>query len=345
MQILAVDDDKTFLQLLQSVLAAAGYDALETALSAPEAKKRIDEAESAFDCVLLDIDMPGIDGIELCRQIRAVAGYEITPILMLTAKLDDASIEGAFEAGATDYVTKPLRGLELGARIRTARLLTEQMRISVGLERSAAQLASRLGASARRPLEEAFVVEDVPACLSEKDLERVLSLLPANLFAIETFALRIEGIESLYEDADAVSYDALIRDVVQSVSRKLAPSQHFIAHAGDGVFGCVVVGRGRQDLNRNLYEPFFWNVETPALGDGPRVVQLSMTRVGRPKVESGKTCVDTLRTAIATASEDRLVLRLKALPDLSKPRPGHIVPKRPRLGARRRPRPVASQAS
>ncbi|WP_210410481.1 PleD family two-component system response regulator [Oceanicola sp. D3] len=344
LRILAVDDDETFLQLLRTVLAEAGYQDLDTALHAQDAMQKITEAKQPFDCVLLDIAMPGIDGIELCGKVRALPDYRITPILMLTAKLDDASIERAFDAGASDYVTKPIRGLELGARIRTARLLAEQMRRSVGLERSAAQLASRLETLARRSLDEGFTIQGVAACMPDRDLEQMLELLPKTTVATEVFALRIEGIQDIYRNSTAEQFNALLTEVAGNISAKLASSQHFISYVGSGVFGCVVLGNGRRNLEVDVTRLEFWNLKTDVFGNGPQNIRVTMSRTRRPKVEPGKVCVQTLRTAIARATEERLMRRLQLEIDQTKRRDGIIVPRRPRLGGTRRPRPTPPEA-
>ncbi|MBS8225938.1 response regulator [Vannielia litorea] len=344
MRILAVDDDETFLQLLRTVLGEAGYEDLETALCAEDAMRKVAEATSPFDCVLLDIAMPGTDGIELCRSIRALPDYRIKPILMLTAKLDDASIEQAFNAGASDYVTKPVRGLELGARIRTARLLAEQTRRSAGLERSAAQLASRLEKLARRPLDESFTIKGVSASMSDRDLEQLLMLLPSKIFATEAFALRIEGIQELYDNSSAEQFNALLTEVAGSISAKLSSTQHFISYAGSGVFGCVVLGSGRRELGIDLNSPGLWNLKSEAFGDETLDICVTMSRTRRPKLETGKGCVQTLRMATAGATEDRLMHRLQMELDQNRLRDGVIVPRRPRLGVSRRQRPTPIDA-
>ena len=125
MRILAVDDDPVFLQLLTTVLVGAGYKAVTKTESAADAIRILRSGEDKFDCLLLDIKMPGMCGIELCRKVRRLPEYKDTPIIMLTALKDGESIEKAFEAGANDYVTKPLQGIELGSRIRMATQLND----------------------------------------------------------------------------------------------------------------------------------------------------------------------------------------------------------------------------
>jgi CheY-like chemotaxis protein len=77
----------------------------------------IDAVVSGFDCFILDVQMPGMDGIELCGQIRAIEVYKDTPIIMNTAVADRDYIDAAFAAGATDYLTKPVDEVEVKARL------------------------------------------------------------------------------------------------------------------------------------------------------------------------------------------------------------------------------------
>jgi len=114
MRILAVDNNAIFLDLLTRVLFAAGYDEVTLAQSADKALSRIAASTVPFDCFLLDIRMPGKDGISLCREVRAISAYSGVPILLLTGMTDTIYIDRAFESGATDYISKPLNGLGLG---------------------------------------------------------------------------------------------------------------------------------------------------------------------------------------------------------------------------------------
>ena len=73
-----------------------------------------------FDCLLFDISMPGMDGVELCRCVRQFPQYRQTPVIMLTAMRDMTHMGDAYRAGATDYVTKPFDIEELGLRLHAA---------------------------------------------------------------------------------------------------------------------------------------------------------------------------------------------------------------------------------
>lgn len=112
-RILVVDDDTALAEMIGIVLRTEGF---ETAFCADGG-----EAVSAFrserpDLVLLDLMLPGIDGIEVCRRIRNESGV---PIIMLTARADTSDVVAGLEAGADDYMVKPFNPKELVARIRT----------------------------------------------------------------------------------------------------------------------------------------------------------------------------------------------------------------------------------
>jgi len=112
-RILVVDDDTALAEMIGIVLRAEGFEPFFSAdgTDAVDAFHR-----SKPDLVLLDLMLPGIDGIEVCSRIRSESGV---PIIMLTAKSDTADVVKGLESGADDYVVKPFNPKELVARIRT----------------------------------------------------------------------------------------------------------------------------------------------------------------------------------------------------------------------------------
>jgi len=114
-RILVVDDEKAILELLDYNLARDGYDV--TCVATGEAALDAVRSE-APDLVLLDLMLPGIDGLEVCRQLRGEAGTGRIPIVMLTAKGEEADIVAGLELGADDYITKPFSPRVLLARIK-----------------------------------------------------------------------------------------------------------------------------------------------------------------------------------------------------------------------------------
>lgn len=110
--ILIVDDDTALAEMVGIVLRGEGF-ATEFVSHGDEAVERYREVEP--DLVLLDLMLPGKDGIEICREIRGISG---TPIVMVTAKGDATDVVKGLESGADDYVVKPFNPKELVARVR-----------------------------------------------------------------------------------------------------------------------------------------------------------------------------------------------------------------------------------
>src|SRR5215831_5123382 len=111
-RVLVVDDDAALAEMLGIVLRGEGFE--PTFVS--DGDKAVEVfRESRPDLVLLDLMLPGTDGIDVCRQIRAESG---TPIVMLTARGDTVDVVLGLESGADDYIVKPFKPKELVARVR-----------------------------------------------------------------------------------------------------------------------------------------------------------------------------------------------------------------------------------
>lgn len=114
-KILLVDDEQDILEFLSYNLKKEGYN-VTTALSGKEA---IEIAQKEMpNLVLLDVMMPGLDGIEVCRELRQIKGLEDVVIAFLTARSEDYSHIAGFEAGADDYINKPIKPRVLISRIK-----------------------------------------------------------------------------------------------------------------------------------------------------------------------------------------------------------------------------------
>jgi two-component system KDP operon response regulator KdpE len=113
-RILVVDDEPQIRRVLRTALSAQGYE-IHDARTGEEALEEL--REQRFDLILLDMNMPGIGGLETCRQIRASSEVAI---IMLTVRDSEHDKVAALDAGADDYVTKPFGMPELSARIRAA---------------------------------------------------------------------------------------------------------------------------------------------------------------------------------------------------------------------------------
>ena len=115
-RILIVDDNPTNVKVLQTRLAAEGYEVL----TAADGEEGLAAArQHTPDLILLDVMMPKLDGFEVCRRLRADAAFPFTPIIMVTAMADSKDVIAGLEAGGDEYLTKPVDHAALAARVRS----------------------------------------------------------------------------------------------------------------------------------------------------------------------------------------------------------------------------------
>jgi diguanylate cyclase (GGDEF)-like protein len=138
--IIAVDDDPDLLSLIEALLQPLG----ERIIAITDPTRVLEAlAESAPDLVILDVDMPQLNGIELCRVLRSDPRWSAVPVLFLTARTEASTVTRMFEAGGDDFVAKPVLGPELVARVRNRLERTRMLR-------RAADVDSLTGVATRR---------------------------------------------------------------------------------------------------------------------------------------------------------------------------------------------------
>jgi sigma-B regulation protein RsbU (phosphoserine phosphatase) len=150
MKILIAEDDRVSRQILTNALGKWGYETVVT-LDGAQAWEELQKSEAPA-MAILDWMMPGLDGIELTRRVRTLVQPVPTYVMLLTARADKESIVAGLEAGANDYLTKPVDLSELRARVQVGRQMVEVQ----------TQLADRVG-----QLEQAL-----------NDVQRLHGLLP-----------------------------------------------------------------------------------------------------------------------------------------------------------------------
>ena len=113
--VLLADDDQTTRLVLSAILESQGYR-VDTA---ERGEKCLFLAlENTYDAVLIDINMPGIGGIDLCKRLRELSRYKMTPIIVITSMDEESSLTGAFSVGASDFISKPVNAVVLAARLK-----------------------------------------------------------------------------------------------------------------------------------------------------------------------------------------------------------------------------------
>ena len=115
-RILVVDDEEDLLELVRYTLTKQGY----TVTCVGSGEEAVREArQQPPDAMVLDLMLPGIDGLEVCRRLRAEAKTRDIPIIMLTAKSEERDVIAGLEQGSDDYLTKPFSPRVLSARVKS----------------------------------------------------------------------------------------------------------------------------------------------------------------------------------------------------------------------------------
>jgi hypothetical protein len=185
-KIIIIDDDDTIRMSLKDILTEKGFSDIIEADTGESGLELIDN--NNVDCVLLDLHMPGIDGFEVCKRLRANEKTKNIPIILLTARFKDSeSIVKGFEAGANDFLTKPYNIVELLARIKSAlksKRKTEQLKNERDLSKNLVEDANAIVLV----LDRSYNIINV-----NKKAENILGLTRNELFNKNFF-------EHLYED-------------------------------------------------------------------------------------------------------------------------------------------------
>jgi len=241
MKILIVDDDPIFLDLIEQTLQSLGYTDLYRALSAYEALAAARTAVTPFDCFLLDIQMPKMNGIQLCAALREDDRYAYAPILMVTAMTEKHFVDEAFQSGASDYVTKPIETIEIKARMgMVEKLLSE--RLQTGTLQT--QLFETEAAFGRHvAFDEPFILPEVPWVLPLSSLENyVLRLGNMRMFTSVAIGIHVKNARALFAATPDVEFIDQMSEIAVIISEMLPKAPSFLAYAGSGDF-CAVIPR------------------------------------------------------------------------------------------------------
>lgn len=313
MRILAVDDDPIILDLLKGALPAAhGYD-LVCCASAEEALDTLEEGPQGFECFLLDIMLPGIDGIELCENLRGLDTYRATPIIMITASKEPGLMGRAFHAGATDFVTKPLDGMELGARINTASMLNN----SLLREREAQHSLEEMTAKLKLRFEESIEL-DVNGVTDLITLENDLLRMHDGLYAMTLFAVDVIGMEETYRETSARAFRCQLEQVGKVLRTELGGAPWKLAYTGGGRFAAVTMSRKRPNFEVMRAQmqatlALDWDVSG---SEEKAVPELMITPLSDQRLWSGRSASDFLRGALEDVKVPAVIMAEAVVEDL-----------------------------
>jgi phosphate regulon transcriptional regulator PhoB len=207
-KVLVIDDEKDIVSLLRYHLEKSGFQCLE-GMDGSAALRLVREHHP--DLLILDLMLPGMDGLEICRQLRQDITTARLPILMLTAKAEEVDRVVGLEVGADDYVVKPFSPRELVARVRAIlRRAHEPVELS----------AKRIGELEVDESRHSVAVQGTPVELTAKEFGLLCALMRANGRVLN----REQLLEGVWGYADAAEIESRTVDVhIRRLREKLGP--------------------------------------------------------------------------------------------------------------------------
>ena len=247
--VLAVDDEPGVLELLETGLSAFKNCHVTEAGSASEALWKIKTSKAPFDCILLDIQMPGTNGIQLLRKIRSLPDNSETPVIMLTAMSDRQHVEDAFAEGAFDYITKPFDFFELRSRMNAAHLLMQERIRAKRTMASVKTLKEKLDYNRQFSFEDPLSIGGPKRCLGYVEFDDyVEDLSRSRLFDSSVTAVKLQDAEYRYDMGDFGSFRRAITDIGFCIGKSLKDADAIFAYRGAGIFLIVTHGRDSTDM-------------------------------------------------------------------------------------------------
>ena len=221
-RILLVDDEQPIQTLLSFPLQRDGYEVVQ-ASDGREALTRFDE--QAFDLVVLDVMMPRLDGLEVCRRLRARSSV---PIIMLTAKAEEIDKVLGLELGADDYITKPFSMREFRSRVKAALRRSGMAQADEDAERPVESNGLRIDPSKRTVTLEG---ETIATTFVEFEILNALARSPGRVFTRDMLLSRVWG-DSAFRDPRTI--DVHIRHLREKIERDAKEPDYIFTVRGVG---------------------------------------------------------------------------------------------------------------
>lgn len=239
MAIIIVDDTETSRNYLEILLRNDGLSDLVTCESYDQTRAVLDacpQSNTTVALIIMDINMPGTDGIEATRRIKADPAYSDVPIIMVSAMTDETILEQAFEVGATDYISKPVNRVELRARVRAALRLFSETEKRKKRERELERLTAELqelshhdgltGVPNRRWLDATLEKEWKRALREEKPLSIMIT--------------DIDFFKNYNDSLGHLQGDSCLKGVAECIRRSIRRPADFMARYGGEEFMVVL---------------------------------------------------------------------------------------------------------
>lgn len=294
MRILAVDDDPMVLDLLGIALEQNGFCDITFAITAEDALELIEVAREPYDVFLLDVMLPGTSGIEVCRTLRTRQRYRATPVLMITGSRAHDMMTRAFDAGATDFVSKPFDAMELVTRIKLAVMLCGRTQRERMNDNSVKELDGLTDVS----FDERFDLPKGCGLTGFLTLENELLRHADVVYEMASFSVEVDNALGLFRGSRPAQFRASIEAVGSAVCGVFDKQFVKLAYAGRGaIFGIAHkgaqfrLGAAQKQSNAALAQ----NWDSFITGQ-PQAPTLTIQRLEGPPNSSGRAIADLMRS-------------------------------------------------
>lgn len=323
MRIVCVDDDPIFLAIVTEYLRALDMQVVATFGDPQQALREARDGRITTDLFLLDLEMPGMTGAELCAGLRATEGHKETPIIMISSVTERDRVKAALEGGANDFLHKPLESVELGARLSMVeRILTERHR-TAALKDEIGSLRAQSGFGFG--FEDAVLPNAEDGVVDYMLLEsHLVSLGWSGLPGTTVICFRLRNALWAFGHLERLDYYDFLSEAAEQILAALPAAQYRLAYAGSGDF-VAVLDRGNcldpiemQIALQSARGPMWaayreLDIPAPDIAVGMPVqapilgaVPLRLLRAARMQVVAGDGVLPDLRAAGANDANGRI---------------------------------------
>ncbi|MGR6034388.1 MAG: diguanylate cyclase [Candidatus Nitrosoglobus sp.] len=247
MPILVVDDDEDLSRLLALRLQAAGGYEVCLAHSAQAAFEGLamqsTEASKSIDLILMDVGLPDIDGIEVCRRLKSHPIGQDIPVIIVTGRNGHENLQAAFDAGAVDYVTKPFDSASLIARVRSALRLKQEIDTRKQRERELLALAHQLEI-ANEQLRQLSTLDELTGIANRRQFEVEVQLefqrAMRGKTSLSLIMIDIDNFKAYNDIYGHQAGDDCLRQVAAALNSKLKRLNDLVARYGGEEFVVIL---------------------------------------------------------------------------------------------------------
>jgi CheY-like chemotaxis protein len=306
MKILAISSDPHITQLIAAIAIKIRSPEVIAAQSIEDALVALAEAACPFDCLVLDIAMHQDATTQFCSCVRNIPAYHRIPFIILAGINERQQLEAALQAGATDYVTKPVDSFELATRLRAAAAMVDLLQEASSLSplhRGLTDVGDLVD------LSDEVAIEGVENLVHLAELTtHLLQLSPTGLQSSQVVVVKIDQIEAIFARSSPAEFLYALSETANAIGEVFKIFRYLIAYAGRGHF-VVMSNKAHLEPSASIEDEVQGLIDERHLeyDDGkPMAIDVSIGNPVRPTITMKRRITNTVNRAIARA-ENRSV--------------------------------------